>query len=178
MSSGGYRPQPDQSVPRHLRRGPLIRTDVVDVYVVRRVGERVEVLQLLRAREPLKGTWHPVMGHVEVGESAINCAKRELREEIGLEFGDPRLLGLSALEQVHPFFIAAIDTVVFSPRFCAEVAPGFEPRLNDEHVNARWVPLAEARRYFVWPGQCASLREISEHILPGDSLARGHLRVE
>jgi ADP-ribose pyrophosphatase YjhB (NUDIX family) len=153
--------------------GPRVRTDVVDVYIFRRTARTrearaagsVEFLQLLRADEPLTGTWHPLMGHVERGETAAACAWRELGEEVGLRPDDAALVGLWALEQVHPYFIAAIDTIVLGPRFAAEVSAGWEPTLNDEHTAARWVPGAGAAELFMWPGQAAACREVVEFLL-------------
>jgi 8-oxo-dGTP pyrophosphatase MutT (NUDIX family) len=185
----GYRPRPAG--------GPSIRSDVVDVYVFRpcRVDESrgapladdrdgevearrgVEFLQLLRAAEPLAGTWQPVMGHVERGETATACALRELREEVGLAESSPHLVALWALEQVHPFYVERIDSIVLSPRFAAQVTAGWEPRLNREHTGARWVPWAEVWRRFMWPGQAAACREIVEHLLRPGSLCRDALRV-
>lgn len=140
---------------------------------------RAEVwfLQLLRSGPPLAQTWHPVMGHCEAGETAVQCMKRELREELGLEAGAPALLGLWALEQVHPFFIAEIDSIVMSPRFAAEVAPGWTPRLDDEHSAHRWVRWRDAAAAFMWPGQLAACREVVESLLPEGSLMRERVRV-
>ena len=81
------------------------------------------------------------------------------------------------MEQVHPFYIAAIDSVVLSPRFVVEVAPGWEPTLNAEHTAARWVDAAAASRAFMWPGQRHAIREILELLAP-DSLSREALRID
>lgn len=190
------------------RGGPSVRTDVVDVYVFRRCesestggtpvprhadlslpreapshAQMVEFLQVLRASEPLADTWHPVMGHIEPGETAVRCALRELDEELGLCVGgggkrrDPALVGVWALEQVHPFFIAELDAIVMSPRFAAEVTSEWSPRLNDEHSAHRWVAQEDAARMFMWPGQRAAVREIVESLLVEGSLNREQLAV-
>lgn len=157
---------------------PTIRADIVDVYIFRR-SPAVEVLQLRRAAGGVMGgTWHPVMGHVEAGETAAACALRELREETGLAEDDPALLGVWALEQVHPFFMAPRDEIVLSPRFAAEVRADWTPRLNDEHTAARWVPAAEAERWFMWPGQAAAVGEIVGSLLRDGSLSAAALRVK
>lgn len=143
----------------------------------------VYFLQLKRTRDPLGGTWHPVMGHAEKGESAVQCAWRELSEEVGLRAGDPALRGVWALEQVHPFFIAELDAIVMSPRFAAEVSPDWTPRLNDEHAGYRWVHARDAVRpsgegAFMWPGQRAAAREIVESLLVEGSVCAERLRVK
>lgn len=173
----GYRPI--------IGAGPRVRTDVVDVYVFRRGGRSgntaeggVEFLQILRARNPLMGTWHPVMGHVESGETAAQCAMRELREEVGLDEGSAMMRGVWALEQVHPFFIAAIDSIVMSPRFAAEVDGAWTPTLNAEHTAHRWVSAAAIDEMFMWPGQRAACREVLSEIVREGSLSRERLRVK
>ena len=173
----GYRENPGH--------GPTLRTDVVEVYIVRRSSppeapgalDRVEFLQLRRARDPARGTWQPVFGHIEKGERASQCALRELREETGLAPDHPGFVDAWALEQVHPYYIDAIDSVVLSPRFVVEAAPGWEPTLDDAHDSHRWLPRARARDSFLWPGQRAALDEIIRDILPHDAPLRDRLRL-
>lgn len=173
----GYREEP--------RGGARIRADVVDVYIFRRENTAgasnppgaIEFLQLRRAKEPLKGTWHPLMGHVEDGERCAECALRELREEVGLSPNDPQCRGVWALEQVHPYYVPQIDSVVLSPRFVVEAAPGWEPKRNDEHDAHRWVDAASVESSFLWPGQKAACAEIVREIAPDGSASRAHLRI-
>jgi len=135
-------------------------------------GVEVYFLQVLRQGPPLADTWHPVMGHVESGETAVACARREMREELGIGPPASPLLSLHALEQVHPFFIAELDAIILSPRFAAEVSPGWSPTLNDEHTDFRWVAARDLGAMFMWPGQIASCGEILEHLLRPGSLMR------
>ena len=199
--------------------GPLVRTDVVDVYVFRRVparrgvavrkradgsptkrgAARVEFLQVLRSSEPLALTWHPVMGHIEAGETAAECAVREIEEELGISVSlrtdartrspaasakDSGRVGLAAvegfwaLEQVHPFYIAAINMIVMSPRFALEVNADWTPRLNEEHGEFRWIDASRAENAFMWPGQAAACDEVMKYIVNPRSLARERLRIE
>lgn len=141
-----------------------VRTDLVDVYVFRRGAGAVEFLQLRRVGEPLSGTWHPLMGHLEPSEAPAACARRELAEEVGLSPGDPALMGLWALQGVHPYYLPTRDAVMLTPRFAAEVRPGWSPRLNEEHDAHRWVREPGA---FLWPGQRAAVAEILEVVVPG-----------
>lgn len=172
----GYREQPAG--------GPALRSDVVDVFVFRQAqaahagdAPTVAFLQLKRATEPLIDTWQPVMGHVEKGETSLVCAARELREETGLTSENAALLGAWALEQTHPFFVAAINCIVLSPRFAVEVSADWSPTLNEEHCAYRWVGASEIEAVFFWPGQKAVCREILAEIVNPAALARDQLRV-
>jgi len=157
--------------------GPRLRTDIIDVYTVRAPhadADPTELLQIRRTRNPAAGTWQPVMGHVEPGERAIDTLWRELVEEIGLDrTGAVRAW---SLERVRPFFLAERDEIVCSPRFVVEAARGWEPTLNDEHDAARWAPLADAERWFMWPGQREAIAEIRGLFEPG-SLSEPVLRI-
>ncbi len=152
--------------------GPIVRTDIVDVHIICRDAQGgVSFLQLERGSDPYLGTWHPVMGHVEAGESSLEAAARELNEETGLTPDDDAFLGMWQLEQVHPFFIAALDQIVMSPRFVVEVADGWMPALTDENTAARWVGSDRIEAVCVWPGQVLVCREILEWIVPGGPTA-------
>jgi 8-oxo-dGTP pyrophosphatase MutT (NUDIX family) len=144
-----------------------IRADLVDVYLFRRRGAETEFLQLRRAADALRGTWHPVMGHIEPGETAVACAARELGEEVGLKRGDPAWLGFWALQGIHPYFLAARDAVMLTPRFAAEVALAWSPILDAEHDAHRWVPAPDIDTMFLWPGQRAACHEVLTVIMPG-----------
>lgn len=171
----------DQGYRERPAGGPRVRTDIVDVYIFRRgetnpdtAKQPIEFLQLLRASDPLGNTWQPIMGHIEPGETAVQTALRELREEVGLDAKSPHCIGLWALEQVHPFYIAAIDSIVMSPRFACEVASPWEPTLNAEHLEWRWTRDLKA---FMWPGQWRCVEEILSDIVTAHSLSREQLRI-
>ncbi|TVQ76057.1 MAG: NUDIX domain-containing protein [Phycisphaeraceae bacterium] len=175
----GYRTNP--------RGGPSVRTDIVDAYIFRRPRDAstarvIELLQLRRARAPLADTWQPIMGHIEKNETAHQTILREIGEEVGLQPTDPAFLGAWALEQVHPFYLAALDCIVMSPRFAIEVAHDWEPRLNAEHTAHRWIgaPLhagLSALEFFLWPGQRGAVEELLSSIVPRDAPARAHLKL-
>ncbi len=159
--------------------GVPIRTDVVEVLIFRRVSaDRIELLQMHRVVSAAvsPSTWQPVQGHIESGETALETARREMLEETGLTH-DTRL-GMWQLEQLHPFFIAASNTIYLSPRFAVEVPRDWEPTLNAEHDAHRWVAQGEVDRVFAWPGQRAAIRELAREILNSDSPCESLLRLE
>jgi 8-oxo-dGTP pyrophosphatase MutT (NUDIX family) len=157
--------------------GPAIRTDIVDVLVFRRVAADVEFLQLRRVAPPLAGTWQPVMGHVEQGESAAAAALRELAEETGYAV-DRGLVGFWQLESLNTYFLAAHDCVILSPGFAAEVDATRQPRLDATHDAHRWVVSTQGASPFLWPGHRHAVTQIQRDILPSDAPTRELLRLD
>ena len=158
--------------------GARVRADIVECHVVRRGVVGLEVLFLRRTREPLRGTWQPVLGHCERDEGSVACVLRELREEVGLDACDAQVCeGLLALEQVRPFYVWRLDAVVLGPRFVVVVGDGFEPALNSEHDAARWTRIDDAAPMAHWPGQRDALGEIAWLLSDSGAAAREGLRV-
>lgn len=150
---------------------------MVTVLVFRRASGRVEFLQLRRAKDPHRGTWQPIMGGIAPAETAPAAAIRELREESGLDARSPACRGLWSLDQVSPFYMHALDAIILSPTFAAEAAPDWEPTLNAENDDSRWVRSDAVLDSFVWPGHAAACREITEWLLKPGSGCEPLLRV-
>ncbi|MDX1682822.1 MAG: NUDIX domain-containing protein [Phycisphaeraceae bacterium] len=156
--------------------GPPVRTDIVEVYVFRRPDRHpVEFLQMRRKREPMAGTWQPVMGHVEGDETAVATARRELAEETGFQVAQSR--GFWQLESLDSYYLASLDEVVLSPGFAVEVAPDAEPVIDDAHDAHRWVPRDRTDRAFYWPGQRQQAVHIVSDLLDPSSELGERLRL-
>ena len=112
------------------------------VAVYARRGERVLVIEHRRLR-----TWLPIGGELEPGETPLEAAHRELREETGL-VGEFRTVA-GALDGVPAGLIGYEEHQAGSKGlhlnfvFVCEVAPGAEVRPNDEFGAWRWVDRAE-----------------------------------
>ncbi|MBX3322147.1 MAG: NUDIX domain-containing protein [Phycisphaeraceae bacterium] len=158
--------------------GPQLRVDIIDVYIFRATPPDIELLQLRRTRSPLSGSWQPIMGHIEPGETALTAARREVQEETGLDSAAPIVLGLWALEQVHPFYLPDLDAIILSPRFALQVEASWTPTLNTEHDASRWIPARDAGEHFMWPGQRAAIAELLSSLWPADNPARARCSVQ
>jgi lipoyl(octanoyl) transferase len=85
------------------------------------------------------GYWHSVAGGVEEGESYADAAARELEEETGL------VAEVTSLARVFVYEGVRVES------FLAEAPPGWEPTLDWEHDEYRWVTPADAAELLYWP---------------------------
>ena len=128
---------------------------MVDVHVLRATAGGWEALVLRRAagdRSP--GSWEAVHGAVEPGETPVDAAVRELREETGLS--PDRLYNLSRVEM---FYLHRHDAVVLAPVFAALVQSSQTPRLSAEHDSCAWLPPGEAAARYTLPRLARALED-------------------
>lgn len=144
----------------------------VSCFVVRPSGPSHEFLQLRRASQKyMGGTWQLVSGGIEESETAWQAALRECREETGLT-----PVEFYQVDVVNTFYLAASDSIMQSPMFCALVSPGAIVVLNHEHTDFRWVPRSEIESKVMWPGERCALIELCREILD-DGPAKPFLRI-
>ena len=98
---------------------------------------------LLRRKEPSEhaGKWGLPGGKSEKGETSLNTAHREAREECGLDrIPGTRFASFEEQDGRHRFFV-----------YCYSVDAPFKCRISKEHDQFEWVPLSELSKYPLHP---------------------------
>ena len=144
-----------------------VRVAFVDAYVLRpsHSGVGVEVLVLRRGpkgRSP--GSWETVHGHIESGETPVQAARREVREETGLE--PARLYNASRVES---FYRHRTDEIVLIPVFACMMDGPDGVRTSAEHDRAEWLPPSQAVARFSWPRERRALEDVLSILGAGEA---------
>jgi 8-oxo-dGTP diphosphatase len=115
-----------------------------------------EVLLLTRGHLPRRGYFDLPGGFLEAGEDPEGGARRELKEETGLEVGRVRPLGIH-WDRYHLRGFGSFPTMNFY--YLGRWRRG-EPRAADDAAAANWHPLERVvslRRRFAWAHMTAVL---------------------
>jgi 8-oxo-dGTP pyrophosphatase MutT (NUDIX family) len=132
-----------------------------EVFVFVRRGDDFLVLRRAPARG---GYWHGVAGALEDGESYAAAARRELLEETGLVAEPTEVSGVYAYPvDEDPGWrtrYPAETREILVRTFLIDVPPEWEPELDHEHDDYRWLPRDEAAELFYWPEPRQVLRSL------------------
>lgn len=109
------------------------------------------VLLVRRGQPPNKGLWSVPGGRLEPGESLIECCRREVLEETGMEI-EPGPMVAVADRSGEGFRYVIVD-------FAASLKSpaGAEPVAATDVSDARWVELAELGDYALVEGLAAAI---------------------
>lgn len=105
------------------------------------------VLLVRRANPPRRGQWSLPGGAQELGETLIEAARREVREETGIELAAISLL--TVLDLIEPDAEGRIRHHYSLVDFVAEADPG-EPVAAHDASDARFVALEDVGRLGMW----------------------------
>jgi dATP pyrophosphohydrolase len=142
---------------------------VVEICLFRFSNNRPEYLLLKRsANDDLyPGIWQLITGSIRRGETALQAAFREFREETGLEEEF-----FWTVPCTISFFDQKNDVMHVSPLFAAQVKGDAVPSLSHEHAEFLWLPYEEAMNRLVWPGQRQGLDTVQRYIAGGEEASR------
>lgn len=137
---------------------PMLISDAVDAYVVRRVNARLQFLLLQRRGDaPFGGAWQAIHARVEAEETAVAAAERALFEAAGLAPGI-----VYSADYVNQIFDHGRDAIVFIPVLAFEAPANSTISLGSEFIQYEWCERDEAASRLLWSGQRWSVRHLSD----------------
>jgi len=98
--------------------------------------------RLLLMKRSDSGCWGPPGGEVELGEVVETAARREVREETGLEVGEMSLFGIFSGPELFYRYPNGDEVYNVTIVYLTRSWRG-DVRLNGEHTNWRWYALAD-----------------------------------
>lgn len=121
---------------------------VIDCHITYLQDEEPKFLMLKRSPQIIYGgSWQCVTGKIKLGESPVETAIRELKEETGLS-----PINKWTVDQVNNFYEAEFDRMNLIPIFGIEVDT-LIVNLSNEHCDYRWCNIKEAENLFTWTQQ-------------------------
>ena len=136
------------------------------VYCYRLVDNEQYWLMLKRVPER-GGFWQGVTGAIEPGETLLDAAVREMREETALAPDDIFQTELEYTITVRPEWASKYN---YDPEvkqlieyvFLARLADDAVPTLSGEHSEFAWKTTEQAISMFKWPKNAEALKLVSE----------------
>ena len=142
---------------------PNIIVRVIDAYVFRETKNGLKFLLLKRAKTKMyEHLWQGVAGKIEEGETAVQAAVRELREETGFE-----PVRMFVADHISKFYEAYEDRINLIPVFGIEVADN-RVTLSKEHCVFKWVEFDIACKTLVWKGQKEGISMVHSMLISDD----------
>ena len=146
---------------------PRIVSDIVDVYVFRRLNARVQFLLLQRRPDvALPHTWQSFHSQIRVGDTTIETVQRAVRELCGLNVS-----AVYSADYVNQFYDEGRDALVLAPVFAVNVSPQAPIDLAEDFRDAAWFDRDEATARLAFSGQRWAVRHIDEIMGMGEAEA-------
>jgi dihydroneopterin triphosphate diphosphatase len=146
---------------------PRVVSDIVDIYVFRRLNARVQFLLLQRRPDvALPHTWQAFHSQVRVGDTTIETVIRAVKELCGLNVS-----AIYSADYVNQFYDEGRDALVLAPVFAVNVSPQAPIDLAPDFRDAAWFDRDEATARLAFSGQRWAVRHIDEIMGMGEAEA-------
>ena len=125
---------------------------------MRSIGDRPHVAAIRPRGKP--GIWALPKGKIDPGESAVEAAVREVREETGVEgslvekLGDVRYMYIATWEGARGEKISKVVSFFLLTAGAGRIGE-IDEAMRVEVDEARWIPLDEAQRLLTHKGERA-----------------------
>jgi dihydroneopterin triphosphate diphosphatase len=137
---------------------PRVVSDIVDIYVFRRLNARLQFLLLHRRPDvALPHTWQAFHSQVRVGDTTIETVIRAVKELCGLNVS-----AIYSADYVNQFYDEGRDALVLAPVFAVNVSPQAPIDLAPDFRDAAWFDRDEATARLAFSGQRWAVRHIDE----------------
>ena len=116
-----------------------------------------KILFIRRAKEPAKGKLAPPGGFVDVGETAEDAVRREIREEVGLELTEIHFL----CSHPNVYLYRDVTYPVLDFFFCARAVAAERARALDDVASFCWLdPKAVSLEEIAFPSMRAAIEQL------------------
>lgn len=144
---------------------PQVLSDIVDIYVFRRLNARVQFLLLQRRADvALPHTWQAIHSQVRIGDTTIQTIIDAVRNLSGLNVS-----AIYSADYVNQFYDEGRDAIVLAPVFAVKVNPQAPIDLGDDFRDAAWFDRDEATARLPFSGQRWAVRHIDEIMSLGEA---------
>jgi dihydroneopterin triphosphate diphosphatase len=144
---------------------PQVVSDIVDVYVFRRLNARVQFLLLQRRADvAMPQTWQAFHSLIDGGESTMAAVRRAVKELSGLNVS-----AVYSADYVNQFYDESRDVLVLAPVFAVNVSPQAPVELGDDFRDCAWFDRDEATSRLPFSGQRWATRHIDEIMSLGEA---------
>lgn len=143
---------------------PRIVSDIVDVYIFRRLNGRVQFLLLQRKPDvSMANTWQAFHSQVRLGDTTLQTVKRIVGDAADLDVDT-----IYSADYINQFYDEGRDAVVLSPVFAVTVKAQAPVRLSAEYRDAGWFDRDDATVRLPFSGQRWAVRHIDEIMSIGE----------
>ena len=113
---------------------PRVVSDIVDVYVFRRLNGRVQFLLLQRKPEvSMANTWQAFHSQIKLGNTTLETVREVVTDAADLQVDE-----VYSADYINQFYDEGRDAMVLSPVFAVTVKAQAPVRLSAEYADAGW----------------------------------------